>query len=256
MAPMRGLIPLIPKRFSSKRSSSTRKSKNKEPGFWKPQELITLKVHGTSEAFAVHKEFACHHSPVLNAAFNGPFVEGRTQIYELEDTTCRAVRLLVYWLYTQTVDLTLPSYDENALKIQASSFAELWVLADFLLIPRLQNAVLSAITSVRRSHHCLHMGSWAYVCAHTAPDSAIRRLLAHQVAFYLDAEVFEEKRGEMGKEMLGDIGLALMRERDVFEGWVGRGGGGTDRGGKMPAEMFRVRVEDFMGVEDEGEGEV
>ncbi|TVY36386.1 hypothetical protein LSUB1_G004769, partial [Lachnellula subtilissima] len=188
--------------------------KNREPGFWKPQELVTLKVQNTSEAFVVHKEFACHHSPVFNAAFNGPFVEGQTQVYGLEDTTTRAVRLLVYWLYTQKVDLTLPNDDHSALKAQASSLAELWVLADFLLIPRLQNAVLGAIVSVRREHHSLYMGCWGYVCAHTAPDSAIRRLLAHQVAFYLDADVFEAKRGEMGKELLGDIGLALMRERD------------------------------------------
>ncbi|TVY35533.1 hypothetical protein LOCC1_G005521 [Lachnellula occidentalis] len=255
MAPMRAFIP---KRFSSRKgAAATPKTINKEPGFWKPQELVTLKVHATSEAFAVHKEFACHHSPVFNAAFNGPFIEGQTQVYKLEDTTPRAARLLVYWLYTQNVDLTLPSYDESALKAQGNALAELWVLADFLLIPRLQNAVLSAIVSVRRSHHSLYMGSWEYVCAHTAPDSAIRRLLAHQVAFYLDADVFEAKKGEMGKELLGDIGLALMRERDVFERWVGRGKDGdglVESGeGKRPGEMFRVCVEDFMGVEDEDE---
>jgi hypothetical protein len=37
--------------------------------------------------FMIHKEFACYHSPVFDAAFNGPFVEGQTQTYRMDDTT-------------------------------------------------------------------------------------------------------------------------------------------------------------------------
>lgn len=51
----------------------------------------------------VHKEHACHHSPVLNAAFNSPMIEGQTQTYTFEDTSQEAVQYLVQWLYSQQI---------------------------------------------------------------------------------------------------------------------------------------------------------
>jgi len=70
-------------------------------------ELVTILVKGTltSKEFKVHKGFAVHYSPVFKSAFNSSFKEGRTQTYELEDTTKGAVQLLVEWIYTQKLDL-------------------------------------------------------------------------------------------------------------------------------------------------------
>ena len=70
-------------------------------------ELVTILVKGTltSKKFKVHKGFAVHYSPVFKSAFNSSFKEGRTQTYELEDTTKGAVQLLVEWIYTQKLDL-------------------------------------------------------------------------------------------------------------------------------------------------------
>ena len=52
----------------------------------------------------------------------------------------------------------------------------------------------------------------------------------------------------MIQELLGEIGLCLMRERDVFERWVRRQGRNSvdwiDMG--EPREMFRVIIEDFL----------
>jgi len=39
-------------------------------------------------AITVHKEFACHASPVFAAAFNDDFpMEGKAKTYEMPDTT-------------------------------------------------------------------------------------------------------------------------------------------------------------------------
>jgi hypothetical protein len=53
----------------------------------------------------VHKEFACYHSPVLKAAFDGEFIESKTKTYELHDIEGPVAQLFVNWLYTQKVDL-------------------------------------------------------------------------------------------------------------------------------------------------------
>lgn len=70
---------------------------------WKPTDTVTFHVGKEAEPFVVHKgivnptqwylrdyinrysEFACHYSPVLNAAFNSEFVESQTWTYCLED---------------------------------------------------------------------------------------------------------------------------------------------------------------------------
>ena len=45
--------------------------------------------------FLMHKEFACHASPVFDSDFNGSFVEGQTLTYTMEDTTKQTFKYLV-----------------------------------------------------------------------------------------------------------------------------------------------------------------
>jgi len=86
----------------------------------------------------VLKEVVCFHSPDLNAVFNSGFIEGQTQTYRLDDTTERAFRLLVQWLYFQKFELIQLTDDweqssyGNAEKAEEMSLVELWVLADKL----------------------------------------------------------------------------------------------------------------------------
>lgn len=51
--------------------------------------LVTFIIgkEGETVKFTAHKEVVCYHSKVLDAAFNGDFIERQTQIYRLEDTT-------------------------------------------------------------------------------------------------------------------------------------------------------------------------
>ncbi|KAK0126627.1 hypothetical protein ONS95_008213 [Cadophora gregata] len=74
------------------------------PSLRKPQQLVTLLAGDSPTKFVVHKYFACHYSPVFDAAFNGNFLEGQTQEYKIQDVDEETVRLLVHWLYTQTLD--------------------------------------------------------------------------------------------------------------------------------------------------------
>lgn len=94
--------------------------------------------------------FACFWSPVLKAAFNSNFVEGQTQKFRLQDTTERALMLLNDWLYTQNTNIVesqvwdrqrgIPEFNANS--DQDNAMVELWVLAEKLIIPRLQNQVI------------------------------------------------------------------------------------------------------------------
>ncbi len=44
----------------------------------------------------VHRDVACHYSPIFKAAFNSNFVEGQTQTYRLEDVSQQTVKSLIH----------------------------------------------------------------------------------------------------------------------------------------------------------------
>ncbi|KAH6671118.1 hypothetical protein B0J14DRAFT_595375 [Halenospora varia] len=94
----------VHKRYRSpKQTDGPRKiHKTEIPTFVDPL-IVTFNIgpNGSPDqkSFIIHKEVACFHSPVLNAALNSEFIEGQTQTYTLEDTTPGSFRLLMQWLY-------------------------------------------------------------------------------------------------------------------------------------------------------------
>jgi len=106
-------------------------------------------------------------------AFNSEFVEGQTQTYRLEDTIEQAFRLLVQWLYSQKFELPLGEYKDNdqiidpevmrALMAEENSLAELWVLADKLCIPALQNLVIDTIHMICSVRDRVPVSTYRYI---------------------------------------------------------------------------------------------
>lgn len=80
--------------------------------------MVTIIAGPEKEKFILHKEFACHYSPTFNAGFNSKFLAGETQTYTLDDVAPAPVRLLVHWIYTQTLavreDKALSADDKEA----------------------------------------------------------------------------------------------------------------------------------------------
>ncbi|KAF8851449.1 hypothetical protein BDZ45DRAFT_695901 [Acephala macrosclerotiorum] len=106
------------------------------------------------ERIMVHKNHACFYSPVLHTALNSIFAEGLSQTYTFRTTTVRAVRFLVEWIYSQQLELVQVNKKPNEFLLKAqvreedSSLAELWVLADELMMPQLQNQVVSYMEQI------------------------------------------------------------------------------------------------------------
>ncbi len=111
-----------------------------------PQTIVTVNVSSTdneTKPFQVHKNYICHYSPYFEAAFNGRFIEGETQVLDLDDTDPLVFGIFVNWLYTQTV------VDEEGIFPSCSDCINLWILADRLLVPSLQNQSLAALDKAR-----------------------------------------------------------------------------------------------------------
>lgn len=110
------------------------------------------------ETFQVHKEHACHYSPVLDKAFNSLFLEGKTQTYIMPEEHPGAFRHFVQWLYTQKFNPLITESKVSSAKtaeeittlvdrfaIQTTELLNLWILGQTLQIPSLQNMVMDAL---------------------------------------------------------------------------------------------------------------
>lgn len=188
-----------------------------------PTQLVTIFVDDeeTGPKFIVHKDFACHYSPVFKAAFHSQLIEGVTQTYILQDTTPAAIRLLVHWLYTQKVHLPVAEEDREDVSDRDRSIwlAELWVLGDKLLVPRLQNEVLSSMLrlKVQRLNLLLSLGTIKYIYSHTSSGSQLRRFVVHLCIYCRKAACYEDpsRFSYFPKEMLAEaLLLAIENMRD------------------------------------------
>jgi len=112
-------------------------------------------MNGATTEFKVYKDFLVYSSEFFNAAFNGNFAEANSRSMTLHDTEAKTFGLLVSYIYVGELD--------NAGIITADDLLRLWILADRVLIPKLQNHVLRIIEtlaefepSVDLLHHIYH----------------------------------------------------------------------------------------------------
>ncbi|KAL2072756.1 hypothetical protein VTL71DRAFT_12099 [Oculimacula yallundae] len=171
-----------------------------------PTDFVTL-IAGdgeTAKEFGVHKDFACHYSPVLKAAFHSSFVEGRTQVYKLPEYDEDIVKLLVHWLYTQ--ELIADSLEEPELaSSELLSFCKLWILADSLLVPSLQNAAMDMLIQVQDTLKKTATSCLVYVYQNTNPESPLRKMLLHRCICFLSPRKFASCTHQFPKEMLIEL---------------------------------------------------
>jgi hypothetical protein len=103
--------------------------------------------------YRIHQNYICHYSPYFKAAFTGSFAEAETQELQLEDVEGEVFGIFANWLYTQTIE------NEDAKVPSADQLIQLWVLADRLLVPTLQNQALLVLDKQRQENTSGSKGS-------------------------------------------------------------------------------------------------
>lgn len=222
---------------------------------------------GASEPFTVHKgicslyrycgtsltgeaEFACYHSPVLDAAFNSSFIEGQTQTYRLEDVGINTFRLFVNWLYSGKI--VLPCDDEvltatekhmraigeddqdgddddyegwptqidlvKFISLQDMSLVRLWILADRLIVPRLQNRVMDILSELLLNRRNRPVTSeWlSYAYQSTSAGSPLRDLALDVCLYKMLPTTIRTNPDGFPHQLLIDIATASVL-KEVLE---------------------------------------
>ncbi|KAK0100251.1 hypothetical protein ONS96_007534 [Cadophora gregata f. sp. sojae] len=210
---------------ASKRRSPALKTKGRAT-ISNPASMVTLTT-GSGDSiknFVVHKDFACHYSPVLRAAFNSNSIEGQTQVYHFQNTEEKVVILAVNWLYSQSLVVkSLETGESN--DTDGTALIHLWVLADRLLIPRLQNAAMRKLIKLEATFlETIDKSHLEYIYNNTAKDSSLRLLVLYQFAPLDDLWVLLKGADVFPKKMLIEL-VSLMScclSPATLEKWTSR----------------------------------
>jgi len=178
-------------------------------------ETITLVVdsYGGLDAktkFIVHKSFVCHYSPVLKAVFDNG---SNRRSYRLHGTSSNTAQLLIQWMYSKTVD-TRVLKEEAAGESKSQSLVFLWALAERLQIPRLQNAVIRELQTLRDRGEPVPTLSLAYVYENFPSGNPLRRLLLHQCAGGLSSW-YTSNSEQFSKAMLMEVTVYLSKASEA-----------------------------------------
>ncbi|KAH7382020.1 hypothetical protein BKA64DRAFT_713263 [Cadophora sp. MPI-SDFR-AT-0126] len=158
--------------------------KRKRPNLVGRQTIVKVTVHGVSEGiiddtedhhqtFPIHKNHICHYSSFFDAAFNGNFAEAESQEVVLYEVQPPVFGMFVNWLYTQEIVM------EDGEPPNVHGLVHLWLLADRILVPSLQNQVINLIERTRqqKGNDRLPSELFPYIYKYTTAESALRLYL-------------------------------------------------------------------------------
>lgn len=127
--------------------------------------------------------------------------------------------ILVNWIYTQDIR------SGNGNPSRAAALIQLWILADYLLIPRLQNEVIDLYhsLSLEGENHGPSVGAgWSthLVYESTTENSPLRRFLVLHFAIFAEPRVLEGERVKsmFPPELFVDIAVCLagLKEKERY----------------------------------------
>ena len=184
-----------------------------------PQEIVKVTVHASSEGikdedethhqtFPIHKGHICHYSPFFDAAFNGTFAEAETQMVELYEVKPETFGIFVNWIYTQDI------FSEGGEIPNVQGLVHLWLLADRLLVPSLQNKALDLIESTRqqKGNDRLPSEIFPVIYENTNAESALRLYVVRVCSAPYLAKIKNTKN--YPHEMLVDV-INAIRHRSM-----------------------------------------
>jgi hypothetical protein len=198
-------------------------------------EFATFKIGPEERIFKVYRWHACHYVPSFRAAFNNKAcIEGETQIYTLKDTTPAVFRIFMHWLYAQSLEgpiwkvpRPLPTFTNHEEGVAAytqqvvtvdeefSNVIQLWVLADYLLLPKLQNLAMDELDRLCSAFGCFNQELLVVIWDQTAEESPLRRYFIDGYAKKCDFKAEAEKMKHLRSDILMDFLVAMQHFRKV-----------------------------------------
>lgn len=183
-----------------------------------PLETVIVKIGKEKVSFTLYKAFLIHYSLYFEKALTGNFKEASTGIIHLEHTTAEVSGLCMEWIMTQQIQDThitkeLPmSYLERIAeeKLQPRDLIKLWILADYLRIPDLQNKTIDILAAKLVRLNVVSAAYYNLVYKPTLPGSMLREFHVDSWCWVGIALNLQEHEASMPREIVVNIAVVLQ----------------------------------------------
>jgi len=146
--------------------------------------MVTILVGSQKHKFIAHKDFLTYYSEYFRACLGERFTEAENRVVELDHTEPEAFRHLMDWIYKQDIQSVAERQIEAigaSVQDVAGEYMDLWILADYLLIPELQNLVLEKLSEHKPAVLCPDVISHVY--SNTGEGSMLRKFCVGLVEY-------------------------------------------------------------------------
>ncbi|PVH69459.1 hypothetical protein DL98DRAFT_598630 [Cadophora sp. DSE1049] len=173
-------------------------------------DIVTFKVGASNETrtFKIHKDILCEKAPHFDTLFNGPFLEGQTQVAVLDEDDPDAFELFVSWVYQSEIEMTNMT-DKQAFEL----FIDLFAFAEKYNLTTLADHTMDFFLKKFAAEHWV-VGHEGLVRGYrkTHAKSKLRLFLARTYVYVtLTFEDHETKTGWAKK----DIRAAIVESEDL-----------------------------------------
>jgi hypothetical protein len=147
---------------------------------------VQIKVSKDSQIFNVHKALICRCSPYFDAAFKWAYQASSTAIISFPETSVRVFKLLLAWFYTQMIwiagrDQPIPTPED---------LIDLYIFADQVQMPFLQNDTIAAIISVLQMQACVPTNKFRHIWENTSEHCPLRQLMVDICVWCAGPDIF------------------------------------------------------------------
>jgi hypothetical protein len=163
--------------------------------------MVNVMTGKEKVVYTIHKDLLCYHSPYFHRALNGSFVEAIRQEVELEHIEHDVFGLFVHWIYREKIEEKRFDNPQDSTIIEQTTdeqLIKLWSLADYLQVPKLQNAVVEHMW-LRLEELDVHpsIAACKYVYENWAAESLIRRFMVFLCAGHVHHTYIRDLPPEM-----------------------------------------------------------
>lgn len=147
---------------------------------------MAVYVGGDKKPFHIHKQLLCSKSTYFKAAFEGSYKEASEKKLHLLDEDPKIFQFYAVWIYNKNLEI----YGKNEEELDINVCCRLYILAAKLGSEDLQNTVMDAMHKHITGENLIDLKSETvnFVYNNTLPDSVLRDILVHALAWEMIAE--------------------------------------------------------------------
>ncbi|KAI7188974.1 hypothetical protein D0869_07567 [Hortaea werneckii] len=147
-------------------------------------EMVNIVLSHDGTVLKIQRTLLLNLSPWFQKALTSGFIEGQSLTLRFPGVPTDVVQTFVYWIFHGTIrwgDNSAQGEMLETCKEQQALFARLWMFGEEHLLPELQHAAICAL-SEQLLHAFPTVEPLLEVYEGTAPDSPLRKVMAHEAA--------------------------------------------------------------------------